>query len=205
MVGWLLPRPPVWSGLGPVPRSPKSPPMKDDPLRTVQPVVVPAQLYTWGTVASGFFALFPAYFAGLITMAITRIPGPSIGLGIVTYLIAFALFMVLIGWRAFSGPGVTTYRIYRDRIESEEGLVNRQRRTVLIGRIIDVHLTEGVLQRTQGAGTVTLVIQPLVSQGQGHLAHQTIRLGNIPQPREVYDLIRSLALDRKVAEEGDLD
>ena len=100
---------------------------------------------------------------------------------------------------------MTTYRIYRDRIESEEGLVNRQRRTVLIGRIIDVQLTEGVLQRTRGAGTVTLVIQPLVSQGQGHLAHQTIRLGNIPQPREVYDLIRSLALDRKVVEEEDLD
>jgi membrane protein YdbS with pleckstrin-like domain len=179
--------------------------MKDDPLRTVQPVVVPAQLYTCGTAASGFFALIPAFFAGLITMAITERPGPSIVLGIVIYLISFALVMALIGWRAFSAPGVTTYRIYRDRIESEEGLVNRQRRTVLIGRIIDVQLTEGVLQRTQGAGTVTLVIQPLVSQGQGNLAHQTIRLGNIPQPREVYDLIRSLALDRKVAEEGDLD
>jgi Bacterial PH domain len=138
-------------------------------------------------------------------MAMTERPGPSLGIGIVIYLIAFALVMALSGWRVFSCPGVTTYRIYRDRIESEEGLVNRQRRTVLIGRIIDVQLTEGVLQRTQGAGTVTLVIQPLVSQGQGNLAHQTIRLGNIPQPREVYDLIRSLALDRKVAEEGDLD
>jgi hypothetical protein len=90
MVGWLLPRPPVWSDLGPVPRSPESPPMKDDPLQTVQPVVVPAQLYTCGTAASGFFALIPAFFAGLITMAITERPGPSIVLGIVIYLISFA-------------------------------------------------------------------------------------------------------------------
>jgi hypothetical protein len=91
---------------------------------------------------------------------------------------------------------VTTYRIYRDRIEVEGGLVNRRERTVLIGGIIDVRLTEGVLQRTQGAGTVTLVIQPLVSQGEGQLTHQTISLSNVPQPRELYDLIRSLALDK---------
>jgi len=179
--------------------------MKDEPLRTVQPVVVPAQLYTFGTFISGFLALVPAFFASAITMAITKMSGTSTALGITIYLIAFPLLMALIGWRAFAGPGVTTYRIYRDRIESEEGLVNRRRRTVLIGRIIDVHLTEGVLQRSRGAGTVTLVIQPLVFPGQGHLAHQVVLLCNIPQPREVYDLIRSLALDRKVVEEGDLD
>jgi uncharacterized membrane protein YdbT with pleckstrin-like domain len=176
--------------------------MKDDPLRTVQPVVVPAQLYTWGTVASGFSALFPASF----TMAITERLRPSIGLGIVTYLIFFALFLSLITWNVYSGTGVTTYRIYRDRIESEEGLVNRRHRTVLIGWIIDVQLTEGVLQQTRGAGTITLVLRPLVAQGgQGTMAHQIILLSNIPQPREVYDLIRSLALGRKVTEEGNLD
>lgn len=43
---------------------------------------------------------------------------------------------------------------------------------------------------------LSLVIQPLVSQGEGHLTHQTISLNNVPQPREVYDLIRSLALDK---------
>jgi uncharacterized membrane protein YdbT with pleckstrin-like domain len=91
---------------------------------------------------------------------------------------------------------VTTYRIYRDRIEFEEGLVNRRERTVLIGGIIDMRLTENVLQRPQGAGTVTLVIQPFVSQAQGHLAHQTVSLSNVPEPKGVYDLIRSLALDK---------
>src|SRR4051794_12292782 len=48
--------------LGSIPGSPELPPMKDAPLRTVQPVVVPAQLYTCGTLASGFIALFPAFF-----------------------------------------------------------------------------------------------------------------------------------------------
>jgi hypothetical protein len=104
--------------------------------------------------------------------------------------------MALFGWRACASPNVTTYRIYRDRIEIEEGLVNHQERTILIGGIIDVRLTEGVLQRTQGAGTVTLVVQPLVSQGEGRLTHQIVILTNIPQPKGVYDLIRSLALEK---------
>jgi uncharacterized membrane protein YdbT with pleckstrin-like domain len=170
--------------------------MKDTPLRTVQPVVVPAQFYTCGTIASGVIAVFPAFFAGIIAMAVTAKPGPSLTVGLLAYLIVFASLMALIGWRAYAGPVVTTYRIYRDRVEVEEGLVNRRERTVLIGGIIDVRLTEGVLQRTRGAGTVTLVIQPLVSQAEGHLAHQTLSLSNVPEPRGLYDLIRSLALDK---------
>src|SRR5262249_53010590 len=149
----------------------------------VQPVVVPGQLYTWGTLISGFIAWFSAFFAGLITMAITNNSGVSFTFGLLVFLAVVVAVMALIGWKVYSGPGVTTYRIYRDRIEVEEGLVNRRERTVLIGGIIDVQLTESVLQRPHGAGTVTLVIQPLVSQTQGHLAHQTVSLSNVPEPR----------------------
>ncbi len=170
--------------------------MKDTPLRTVQPVVVPAQVYTCRTIATALIALFPAFFASLISMAITGKPEPDLSVGLLTYLVVFASLMTVFRWRAYASPDVTAYRIYRDRIEVEEGLVNHQQRTVLIGGIIDVRLTEGVLQRTRGAGTITLVIQPLVSQGQGQVTHQTIILSNVPQPREVYDLIRSLALDK---------
>jgi hypothetical protein len=46
-----------------------------------------------------------------------------------------------------------------------------------------------------------MVIQPFVSQEGGHLAHQTVSLSNVPQPRELYDLIRSLALDKRRASE----
>jgi hypothetical protein len=66
----------------------------------------------------------------------------------------------------------------------------------LIGGIIDVRLTESVLQRPHGAGTVTLVILPLVPLAQGQLAQQTVSLTNVPEPRGLYDLIRSLALDK---------
>ena len=114
--------------------------------------------------------------------------------GFVNYGLAFAVILGLIGLRAFYEPGLTTYAIYPDRIEFEEGLLNRQRRTVLLDRIIDVQLIEGVLQRTAGAGSISLVTQQLVSQGDGRLSNRTFQLSNVPDPGGVYELIRSLAL-----------
>ena len=60
--------------------------------------------------------------------------------------------------------------------------------------IIDVQLTEGVLQRTVGAGSITLVSQQVVSTGEGVFSNRTFRLGNVPDPGGAYELIRSLAL-----------
>jgi uncharacterized membrane protein YdbT with pleckstrin-like domain len=104
--------------------------------------------------------------------------------------------MVLIGIKVFNEPSRTTYTIYPDRVEYCEGLWNRNRRTLVFDQVIDVELTEGVLQQTQGAGTVTLVTQQLVSLGEGNLSNRRIALSNVPQPKEVYDLIRSLALKK---------
>lgn len=90
--------------------------------------------------------------------------------------------------------GLTHYAIYPDRIEFEEGLLNRRRRTVLLDRIIDVQLSEGILQRGAGAGSITLTTQQLVSRGDGRLSNRSFVLTNVPDPGGVYELIRSLAL-----------
>jgi uncharacterized membrane protein YdbT with pleckstrin-like domain len=102
--------------------------------------------------------------------------------------------MVLLWIKFFQEPSRTTYSIFSDRVEYEEGLWNRHRRTVVFDQVVDVELTEGVLQQTQGAGTVTLVTQQLVSEQDGKLSNRRIALQNVPQPREVYELIRSFAL-----------
>src|SRR5690606_23540638 len=102
--------------------------------------------------------------------------------------------LALVGLKVFYEPGLTSYSVFPDRIEFEEGLLNRRRRTVLLDRIIDVGLSEGLLQQTVGAGTVSLVTQQMVSQGDGKLGNRTFALTNVPQAGEVYELIRSLAL-----------
>ena len=43
---------------------------------------------------------------------------------------------------------------------------------------------------------VFLITQQLVSGGEGHLSNRQIALRNVPEPRKVYDAVRSLALEK---------
>jgi uncharacterized membrane protein YdbT with pleckstrin-like domain len=180
-------------------------PPASEPIRVVRPVVVPAQFLVVGPLVAGFLALFPGFFTLVLSNIIAsftlvlgdRMAGrfePVLGPALVVFALAFVAILALFGLKVFCEPGRTSYAIYPDRIEFEEGLLNRQRRTVLLDKIIDVQLTEGVLQRTAGAGTITLVTQQLVSEGEGRLSNRTFRLGNVPDPGGLYELVRSLAL-----------
>jgi hypothetical protein len=104
-------------------------PGASEPIRVIRPVVVPVQFFVWGPIIAGFLALFPT--SGFLTF--------GIGNGPVVFGLAFAVILGLIGLKAFYEPALTSYAIYPDRIEFEEGLFNRQRRTVLLDKIIDVH------------------------------------------------------------------
>lgn len=177
-----------------VDQAPEGGPRDSDAIRVIRPVVVPAQFLVFGPILAGFLAIFPGFFTFVLSNMLAGRFEPVLGPGLVAYTLAFAMILVLLGLRAFYQPGLTTYSIYPDRIEFEEGLLNRQRRTVLLDRIIDVQLTEGVLQRTVGAGTVRLVTQGLVSQGEGRLTNRTLFMWNVPDPGGAYELVRSLAV-----------
>ena len=169
------------------------------PIRVIQPVVVPAQFLVWGPIVAGFLAIFPGFFTFVISNMLAMRFSPTFGPGLVAYGLAFALLLGLIGLNMFSGPRLTSYAIYPDRIEFAEGLWSRRRRTVLLDKITDVQLSEGVLQRTAGAGSIVLVSNQLVSLGQGRWSNQTFRLSNVPDPGGVYELVRSLALVGRAA------
>jgi ribosomal protein S28E/S33 len=70
------------------------------------------------------------------------------------------------------------------------------RRSLIFDQVVDVHSTKGLLRQTKGAGTITLVTQQVVSSGEAQLSNRQIALRNVPGPRKVYDVIRSLALDQ---------
>lgn len=175
--------------------------MESPPVRTIKPVVVPAQFYVFGPLIAGFISFFPGFFAFVVSqiggVSFARGGGPDPTVGLVVFAISFAACMVLLWVKCFKEPERTTYTISPDRVEYDEGLWNRHRRTVILDQVIDVELTEGVLQQTRDAGTVTLVTQQLVSDEGGKLSNRRIELRNVPQPRAVYELVRALALKKK--------
>ena len=169
--------------------------MSQSPLRVVKPVVIPSQYFVFGTLGSLFGAIFPRFFVFVLSNMIARSFDPIVIYGLVTYVVAFVIFMVLLYFKYFQEPERTSYAIYPDRVEFSEGLFNRHERTVVFDQVIDVALVEGMLQQSKQAGSVTLVTQQLVSGGEGKLSNRSFTLTNVPEPREVYDLLRKLALE----------
>ena len=122
---------------------------------------------------------------------------PVVRYGLIVYLISFAVVMYLLYLKCFLEPGKTTYRIFENKLEYDEGFLNRRKRTVVFDQVIDVLMTESVFQQAKNAGSLTLMTQQLVSTGDGKLSNRAVVLKNLPEPQEVYDLIRGLATKDK--------
>ncbi|QDU58403.1 PH domain-containing protein [Aeoliella mucimassa] len=167
---------------------------QNQPIREVQPVVIPAQYFVFGPLASAFFALFPGFFTFIISNMIARSFDPVIQYGLIVYVLSFLGFMWLMYLKCFIEPQKTVYRIYENKLEYSEGFLNRQQRTVVFDQVVDVQLNEGLLQQTRGAGSITLTTQQLISTGEGKLTNRSVVLSNIPNPQEIYDLLRDLAI-----------
>lgn len=163
------------------------------PIRQVQPVVVPLQYFIFGPLAAGFLSLFPGMFAFIISNMIAQSFDPVIRYGLIVYLISFAVVMYLLYLKFFLEPEKTSYRIFENKLEYDEGFLNKSKRTVVFDQVIDVLMTEGVFQQAKGAGSVTLMTQQLVAAGNGKLSNRAVVLKNVPNPQEIYDLIRGLA------------
>ena len=169
--------------------------MDERPIREIQPLPVPAQFLVLGPLVSTAAGLFLG-FAGFVTsnLVLMSSGSPVLIYGVIVFVLAFSAAMVLCYLKTFIEPGRTIYRVYADRIEYEEGLLARHRRTLVFDQVIDVSVAEGLLQQTRAVGTITLVTQQLMSAGEGQLSNRHISLGNVPDPQGVYDLIRSLAI-----------
>ena len=175
--------------------------MESTPIREIKPIVVPAQYFVWAPLIAGFVSFVPAFLTFVFSLVGREWTGDRLagGLtsGLAVFAVCFVLLMILLGIKALLEPRGTSYTVFPDRIEYDEGLWNRHRRTAVFDQIIEVELTEGLLQQTSGAGTVTLITRQLVSGSEGQLANRRIVLSNVPEPRAVYELIRSLALSKR--------
>jgi uncharacterized membrane protein YdbT with pleckstrin-like domain len=174
------------------------------PVREFHPVVVPGQYYVIAPLASLFIAFFPGFFAFILSNILRgwsepfamHQSGPMVSVGLIVFVLAFGAVMVLFWYKTFKEPALTTYRIFEDSVEYDEGLFTRHRRTVLFTQLVDIELTEGMLQQPHGAGTITLVTNQMVSGPNNQILNRRIELKNVPQPREIYELLRSMALKR---------
>ena len=170
--------------------------MTDKLIRTITPIPVPAQFFLQGPIVAGIASLFPAILTFGISNIISRRFEPVTIYAIAVFALFFVIFMFYLAAICFIEPTKTMYRIFPDRIEFEEGLLSKQKRTLMFDQVIDVTLSQGVLQQTVGAGSVVLVTQQLTSSGDGKLSNRSIEMRNIPNSTEIYETIRQIASNR---------
>lgn len=164
------------------------------PLREIQPVVVPEQYFVTAPFAAAFGAVFIGFPVFFLSNMMSRDHfTEQTGYGWLAFGLAWLGLMYLQWMQAFVQPGKTCYKIFRDRIEYSEGLWTREQRTIILDKVIDVLLTEGIFQQRHGAGTIVLVTQQLVTDSDGNVSQRRYSLTNIPAPQETYDLLRTLS------------
>jgi uncharacterized membrane protein YdbT with pleckstrin-like domain len=78
----------------------------------------------------------------------------------------------------------TEYRVHRDSLEVESGLLSRRVDNVQLFRIRDLALSQSVLARVLGVGDVTLTSTDRTSP--------LLVLRGVADPREVYETLREL-------------
>jgi hypothetical protein len=181
----------------------------------IKPVAVPAQFLVWGILVTGIASLVVSLIVANIVAhdreftkhwnegapADWRKPEPgTFPWGIAAFIGLFAAGCSLSAAKFLYEPKCTEYKIFSDRAEYYEGLLNRNQRTVMFNQVIDVQLAEGVLQQTQGVGSVTLITKQLVSDTKGNLKNRGFSMRNVPEPQQVYELICALALKKEPAD-----
>ena len=95
----------------------------------------------------------------------------------------------------------TDYRFYRDRLEFEEGFFTINKKVIKFRDVKEVTLRKGILQRTQGLGTIYLATlatgsssmsNPFAALGFGNVSASGVNVRDVTQPDEVYEKVRSL-------------
>jgi hypothetical protein len=161
--------------------------MSESPLRVIRPLVVPAQFFVvclQCLLLTGLCALMVAILWEKNLFALLFVPLGGLSLA----LLPFAAVRFLLH------PRYAEYKVFPDRVEYYEGFFIRRFRTVAFDQEMDVRLEEGFLQRAKGVGTVRLVTRVLVpgQDGQPVPTRNSIAMWNVPEPQQVYELIRSL-------------
>ena len=101
----------------------------------------------------------------------------------------FFIFIVLL-WLFIEKKNyeVTEYKVYKDRLEFEEGFINHKYTTIKTADIKEVHFEQSFLQRVAGVGTIRIVTAANSSNG----SYSGIFIRDIDNARYAYTKIKDI-------------
>jgi membrane protein YdbS with pleckstrin-like domain len=111
--------------------------------------------------AGGFVgSLFKTFLPYAHTVVSWRIGNPFVVIGSTTFVL---ILFIDLGLKRLNYSS-TTYRLYPDRIEIDEGFLTQRRKDIRLSAVREINLRRGILQRIVGLGSVYVATQ---ATGQG--------------------------------------
>ena len=154
------------------------------------------------------FQLFTTFWAGGFLGGMTRsllgIQGqaPFRFFGLLAF---FGIPCVAYFWKKLNYSR-TSYSLFENRIEFEEGYFSKNNKVVMYGDVLEVSLRRGVFQRSCGLGTIYLGTlatgsrpgtNPFATLGFGNVSASGIGIKDIAEPDAAYARIRQMIADAK--------
>ncbi len=141
-----------------------------------------ASLITYGVVVLFFF--FPLFF--------NKKMNSDIDFYILITIIVLTVSLIILLWLDKKNYEVTSYKLFADRIEFEEGFINHKSTTVKLEDIKEIHYSQNFFQRLANLGSVKLITAAnSVSRNSG------IILADIQNSNYIYRKIKEVQQNNK--------
>lgn len=167
----------------------------ETPIYVAKPVFIPLSLFLQVLPIQLFFTVWAGIFFGGLSSFIVK--GPFLNLPIPIWA-PFAFFgaLAFFGIPIFAYIGTknsyqkTEYKIFKNRIEYEEGFWTLEKKLVTFDNITEVNLLQGPIQKNYNVGTIVLSTVP--SAYPNLKTRGGIKLQNVKNPQYVYKLVKDL-------------
>ena len=117
---------------------------------------------------------------------------PLIVACVATYFVCFVASLILLLWLDKKNFEATTYKVYADRIEFEEGFINHKYTVINMQDIKEIHLTQNFVQRWVGLGTIRFVTAANVTEGMSG-----VRFRCIENSKDIYTKVKQIQEGKK--------
>lgn len=131
--------------------------METEVILEIKPIYINYIRFLYNVVLTFLVILFLAVFDWLIPVFI-GLPEPQIWYFYIVMNILLLLFSTgVIMFFDKKNYEVTSYKVYKDRIEFEEGFINHKYTTIRMVDIKEIHLDQSFIQRQAKLGTIRFI------------------------------------------------
>ena len=131
---------------------------------------------------------------GIIAVQNKYISDPGDSIYMYTFVTMFILFIIicplvttLLGFLDKKNFEVTSYKVYNDRIEFEEGFINHKYSSVLFRDIKEIHLDQNFIQSKYNIATIRFV-----TAANNSISETSIRFQDIENAQLVYIKVKEI-------------